>query len=151
MRAGQTDGVVVSELAQVLILRRDAAAAVPWAQKTVSLDPRSPRALTLLGDALVRTGSLDEARKAWLAASKLTEDDRIGIDRMAQAALVAADSALKERDPARAERLLRKVIAFQPENAVAHAKLGVALTRLGFAQSAAAWAKRAAELGAAKI
>jgi Flp pilus assembly protein TadD len=150
IRAGQTDAIVASELAQLLILRRDAAAAVPWARETVRLDPRSPRALTLLADALVRTGDLDEARSAWLGASKLTEDDRAGIDRMARAALAAADSALKERDPARAERLLRKVIAFQAENAAAHSKLGTALTRLGFPESAEAWTKRGAELSAPK-
>jgi Flp pilus assembly protein TadD len=133
-----------------LILRRDAAAAVPWAQEAIRLDPSSPRALTLLGDALVRTGNLDEARRAWLRASRLAEEDRAGTERMARAALAGADNALRERDPARAERLLRKVITFQPENAVASSKLGVALTRLGFIESAEAWTKRAAELSAAK-
>jgi Flp pilus assembly protein TadD len=69
---------------------------------------------------------------------------------MTRATLTAADSALKERDPARAERLLRKVIAFQPENAEAHTKLGLALTRLGFAASSEAWTRRGAELSAAR-
>jgi hypothetical protein len=128
--------------ARQALIRGDAVAAVPWAQETVRLDPRSPRALTLLGDAQVRAGNLKEARRAWLAASNLAEGDRAGIDRMAQAALAAADSALKERD----QRLLRKVIAFQSENAAAHRKLASALTRLGFAQSAEAWTKRGAEL-----
>lgn len=150
IRAGQTDANVAGELAQVLILRRDAAAALPWAQEAIRLDPSSTRALTLLGDALVRTGNLDEARRAWLRASKVAPDDSAGIERMARTALAAADNALRERDPARAERLLRKVIAFQPENAVAASKLGVALTRLGFTHSAEAWTKHAAELGAAK-
>jgi Flp pilus assembly protein TadD len=85
IRAGQADAITASELAQVLILRRDAVAAIPWAQETVRLDPGSPRALTLLGDALIRAGNLEEARRAWLGASKIAEDDHSGIDHMGSA------------------------------------------------------------------
>lgn len=150
IRAGQADASVAIELAQVLILRRDASAAVPWALEARRINPTSALALNLLGDALVRTGNLDEARSLWLKASKLSEGDRAGIARQARAALAPADNALRERDPARAERLLRRVIAFQPENGAAHSKLAVALTRLGFTESAEAWTKRAAEFGPAQ-
>ncbi|MFZ5896038.1 MAG: tetratricopeptide repeat protein [Myxococcota bacterium] len=145
-RAGNADAVVAFELAQLLLLRRDASAAAEWARRAAHVEPQSARVLGLLGDALVRTGNLDEARKAWLASAKLGETDQAGIARMAQQTFDAAEGALKERDFPRAERLLRRVIALQPENARAHAKMGIALTKLGFAKSAEAWSQRATEL-----
>lgn len=135
----QVDAAVSLELAQLLLLRRDAVAATTWAQRAQQSDPRSARVLGLLGDTLVRSGNLENARKNWLAAVNLSENDRIGIGRMVQRTFDAAVGSLKERDPARAERLLRRVLAFQPANAEARAKLSVALGQLGFANSAEAW------------
>jgi Flp pilus assembly protein TadD len=150
LRAENTDATASFELAQLLLLRRDGAAAVDWARKAAALEGNSTRVLNLLGDALVRTANVDEARNAWLGAAKVDENDASAVARLAQGLLDAADASLKERDPARAERLLRRVIALQPENAQAFAKLASALTRLGFARSASAWSERAAELAAPK-
>ena len=150
VRAENTDATASFELAQLLLLRRDGAAAVDWARKAAALEGNSTRVLNLLGDALVRSANVNEARKAWLGAAKLDENDASAVARLAQSFLGTAEVSLKERDPARAERLLRRVIALQPEDAQASAKLASALTRLGFARSASAWSERAAELARQK-
>lgn len=141
-------GIPEEQLAQLMLLRRDATAAVNWAQEATHMESNSLRSLGLLGDALVRVGSSNEARSVWLSAAKLIEEGRAGIDRMVASTLGAAESSLKERDPARAERLLRRVIAFHPENAEAHAKMAVAMSKLGFPKSAELWLRRSKELSA---
>ena len=144
--ATNAPATVSLELAQLLLLRRDAAAASLWLEQAASLAPESTRILELKGDAAVRVGNLDEARSAWLRAEGLRADDGAGIDRMVQRALAGADASLRARDPRRAERLLRKVLAFRPNDAAVHAKLGITLTRLGFPNSAELWFRRSAEL-----
>lgn len=146
LRARENDATAAVELAQVLLLRRDATAAARWAEQAARLEPSSARVLALLGDTAVRTGDLDGARAAWLKSAKLTAEDGPGIERMVESTLEAAERSLKERDPARAERLLRRAVVFQPENGPAHANMALVLTQLGFAESAALWSKRAAEL-----
>ncbi|MFZ5889563.1 MAG: tetratricopeptide repeat protein [Myxococcota bacterium] len=146
VRAKNAEVNIPFELAQLLLLRRDTTAAAHWANEAARLDPRAPRILNALGDALVRTGNLEDARAAWLAASNLTGSDPAASDRFAQQMLTDAEGALRERDPARAERLLRRVVAFRPHSAAAHAKLGIALHRLGFRKSAELWSQRSVEL-----
>jgi tetratricopeptide (TPR) repeat protein len=147
VRANSADPTASFELAQLLLLRRDGAAAAHWAQQAARLESRSSRVLELLGDAAIRAGDGEQARKAWLGAAKLEDNDHAGIERLVQATLDAANASLKERDPARAERLLRRVVALRPDNAAVHAKLAAALGKLGFTKSAELWAQRAAELG----
>jgi Flp pilus assembly protein TadD len=134
------------ELAQLLLLRRDAIAANTWIEQAAQLAPESTRILELKGDTAVRIGNLEEARSAWLRAAGLSPDDGAGIDRMLRRVLADADASLRARDPRRAERLLRRVLAFRPDDAAAHTKLGIALTRLGFPDSAELWFRRSAQL-----
>ncbi|MDQ2642877.1 MAG: tetratricopeptide repeat protein [Myxococcota bacterium] len=144
--ASDAPAMVSLELGQLLLLRRDARAASVWLQQAASLSPESKRILELQGDAAVRVGNLDEARSAWLRAAGVSANDGPGIDRLLRRALAEADASLRARDPRRAERLLRRVLAFRPDDAPVHAKLGIALTRLGFAKSAELWFRRSAEL-----
>lgn len=137
---GNAEPLVLSELAQLLLLRRDANAAVEWAQQAARRDP-SVRNLGLLGDALVRTGNVDGAREAWLAGAKIPKDDRAAIDKMLATTMAEARASLQQRDAARAERLLRRVLAFDPENVTARAQIAIALTRLGFSKSAQRWSQ----------
>jgi hypothetical protein len=146
IRARNAPATVSVELARLLLLRRDAVAASVWVQQAISLAPNSTRVLDLAGDAAVRTGDLEEARSAWLRAAGIAEDDRTGIARLVERVLAAADTSLRERDPERAERLLRRVLAFRPDHAGAHAKLSLALARLGFPKSAELWSRRGIEL-----
>lgn len=136
--SGSAEPLVLSELAQLLLLRRDANAAVEWAQQAARRDP-SVRNLALLADALVRTGNVDGARAAWLAGAKIAKDDRAAIDKMLATTMAEARASLQHRDAARAERLLRRVLAFDPENVTARAQIAIALTRLGFSKSAERW------------
>jgi predicted Zn-dependent protease len=145
--AGNAPAMVSVELARLLLLRRDAVAASRWVHEALRTAPESPRVLDLLGDAAVRLGDLDGARRAWLGAAGLSSDDRAGIERMVRRILTAADTSLRERDPRRAERFLRRVVAFRPDDAEAHAKLAIALAKLGFPDSAELWSRRGAELG----
>jgi len=138
IRADASNPNLPIELAQLLLLRRDAAAAARWAEQALRLDPRSSLGLSVLGDALVRTGELGKARTAWLASAHVAADDPAEVLKYVQRSLAEAERALQERDPARAERHLRRVLAFEPENVAAHTKLAIALGRLGLPRSAKA-------------
>lgn len=146
-RVPGADSTVMIELAQLLLLRRDGAAAVEWAERALSLEPRSARALNVLGDAQIRAGDEDAARRAWLRAAGGALDDAAAARVMAQRDFAEAERCARS-DPARAERLLRRVVALEPQNALAQARLGSALTRLGFAKSGELWTRRANELAA---
>jgi hypothetical protein len=106
--ATSAPATVSLELAQLLLLRRDAIAASSWIEQAAHLAPDSARILELKGDAAVRTGNLEEARSAWLRAAGLSADDSAGIDRMLRRVRADADASLRARDPRRAERLLRR-------------------------------------------
>jgi hypothetical protein len=144
--ATSAPATVSLEFAQLLLLRRDAIAASSWIEQAAHLAPDSTRILELKGDTAVRTGNLEEARSAWLRAAGLSADDDAGIDRMLRRVRADADASLRARDPRRAERLLRRVLAFRPNDAAAHSKLAIALTKLGFPDSAELWFRRSAEL-----
>jgi Flp pilus assembly protein TadD len=135
--------VVFFELSQLLLLRRDAAAAAEWAQRALAIEPTSARTLGLLGDALVRIGKVSEARDAWILAAKLPSSDPKNVQRMTRGDFEEGQRALKQRDLARAERFFRRVLAFEPDHALAQAKLAVTLGRLGLGKSARYWAESA--------
>ena len=108
------------------------------------------RALGALGDALVRTGNVTEARKAWLAAERMPEPSESALDRMVRRDMEQAQRALKERNFVRAERLFRRVLAFAPEQAVASGGLAACLRKLGETREAEAWELRAGSRSAKK-
>jgi Flp pilus assembly protein TadD len=141
--AGNAEAIVLSEFAQLLLLRRDGKAAAEWAKQAARIEPSS-RNLGLLGDALIRAGDLVGAREAWLASAKIAKDDHVAIGKMLNSTLADARASLQHRDAARADRLLRRVLGFDPENATARTEIAVALTRLGFRKSAELWSQHTA-------
>jgi hypothetical protein len=129
------------DLAQLMLLRRDAAAAVTYAQRAVELDSNK-RSQQLLGDALIRSGKTSEARTAWLTANGIAADNARGVKALIQNELIEGQRALKQRDYARAERLFRRVAAFET-SAPAFAGMARALLHLGHKQAAFAWIAKA--------
>lgn len=141
------DGNILIELAQLLLLRRDGGSAAEWAQRALSLEPRNARALNILGDAQLRAGNLESGRRALLQAASRAPEDASAARLLVQRDLEEAEHCAKS-DPARAERLLRRIVAFEPQNVLARSKLAAALSRQGFSHSAELWNRSAAELAA---
>jgi tetratricopeptide (TPR) repeat protein len=134
---------VMLSLTQLLLIRRDATMAAHWAENALKLNPENSQGLALLGDALILTGKIEEARKAWLSSERTPELGGTALRRMVQRDFEEAQRTVKHRDYARAERLLRRVTAFEPEHAAASAALATCLLRLGHAGAAESWALRA--------
>ena len=130
------------ELAQLLLIRRDGAAAVDWARKGTALDPLSTRAQSLLGDGLVRTGDHAGAKKAWLAASKIQPGETELIGELFRRSLREAELSLKKRDYLRAERFFRRSVVLDPESLAASRGLALTLFRLGDFKPSERWAHR---------
>lgn len=133
------------ELSQSLLARRDSVAALAWAERALAAHPTSAAALALSGDALVRTGEVEQAKQQWLRAAKLPNADHAAVTRMARANFEEAQRAAKQYDFARAERYYRRVLAFEPANAQAAAKLSETLAKMAQPKAAEYWARRAAE------
>lgn len=134
------------ELAQLLLIRRDGAAAVEWARKATALDPLSTRAQSLLGDGLVRIGDHAGAKKAWLAAAKIQPGETEQITELFRRSLREAELSLKKRDYLRAERFFRRSVVLDPESLAASRGLALTLFRLGDFKPAERWAHRAIAL-----
>jgi DNA-binding response OmpR family regulator/Tfp pilus assembly protein PilF len=142
-------------LTQLLLLRRDGAAAAEAARRALEMDPASTRALSLLGDALVRTGDIERAKHTLLRAARLEDDAASAVARMLTQDLHEADQAFRKNDYARSERFYRRVLAFRPESLTATLGLGSSLLRQADTVPARLWAERAIELddksGAARL
>jgi tetratricopeptide (TPR) repeat protein/DNA-binding response OmpR family regulator len=133
-------------LSNLLLLRRDGAGAAEWARRAVKLDPKNTRAQGLLGDALARTGDLENARKAWLLAAGVSPDKQPELEALARRDMREAELSVKKFDYVRAERFFRRVVAFNERNAEAVLGLAVSLLRLDDVAAAKAWGERAAQL-----
>ena len=62
---------VVLQLAQALLLERDGAKALEYAEIAAAIDPNPTRVQEVLGDAYARVGAYADARRAWFAAAAL--------------------------------------------------------------------------------
>jgi Flp pilus assembly protein TadD len=134
------------ELAQLLLLRNDGAAAAHWAKEGVRLEPSSPRGQSLLGDALAHLADAPGARAAWFAAARIPEPSASQIADLTKRSLLEAEQALIRRDLARAERFFRRAVILDPASAAANLGLATALLRLGEPEPAERAAGRAFEL-----
>lgn len=144
-RPHNIDGLL--NLAQLLVVRRDGAQAAQWAGRALALDPHSRRALGTLGDALIRTGKVNEARTAWLAAENRSEPHGDELALMIRRDMEEAQRMLlKVRDLARAERMFRRVVAFDPKNVVAMVGVAKCLRMLGEKDESRSWDLRAQAL-----
>lgn len=134
------------ELAQLLLIRRDGAAAAEWAQKGVRLDSANTRGQSLVGDGLARTGDFDGARRAWYAAASVNTPSAQEIEQLFLRAQKEAEQALATRDYMRAERFYRRAAVLDPKSTAAQRGLASALLRIGEAKNALAWMRRAEQL-----
>jgi tetratricopeptide (TPR) repeat protein/DNA-binding NarL/FixJ family response regulator len=131
------------DLAQLFLIRKDGAAAAEEAKSAVELDPNSSRALSLLGDGLVRVGDHEGAKAAWLKAAGVDANDAPRFKALLTRNLHEADASLKNKDVARAERFFRRAIVLDPDNMEASRGLAGVLNQLGDGAAAVRWAQRA--------
>ena len=143
----QKNPAIPLELAQLMLLRRDGAASVAWAKKSLDRDPTSLRAQGVLGDGLARVGDYDGAKRAWLLSVRLEGDSDALYRELSFSSLREARSALGRRDFARAERFFRRAVVLDADNGPASNGLADALLRLGDTASALRWAHRAVSVG----
>jgi Flp pilus assembly protein TadD len=137
------------ELAQLLLIRRDGAAAAEWAREGVRLEPTSTRGQSLVGDGLARVGDEEGARRAWYAAAAVNTPSPEEIQGLTLRAMKEAEQALSTRDYMRAERFFRRAVILDATNVSAHRGLATALLRIGEAPNALAWARKGLELAPA--
>lgn len=131
------------DLAQLLLIRKDGAAAAEEARKAVELDPNSGRAQSLLGDGLVRIGDHQGAKLAWLLAAGVDANDAVKFKALLERNLREAEASLKKKDVSRAERFFRRAIVLDPDSLAASRGLAACLNQLGDGAAAVRWAQRA--------
>jgi tetratricopeptide (TPR) repeat protein len=131
------------DLAQLLLIRKDGAAAAEEARQAVQLDPASGRAQSLLGDALVRIGDHEGAKQAWLLAAGIDANDGVKFKALLERNLREAEASLKKKDVSRAERFFRRAIVLDPDSLPASRGLAACLNQLGDGAAAVRWAQRA--------
>ncbi|GAB1471303.1 hypothetical protein MASR2M66_21810 [Chloroflexota bacterium] len=111
--------------------------------------PDQPKALNSLGQALYQLNNVDDALKIYLRAAKLSQDDPVPMEKVAQlserlgdlktameAAIRAGDLFLKQRDIEKAIENWVHVTSINPENAIAHSRLAQVHQGLGHHQQA---------------
>ena len=111
--------------------------------------PDHPKALNSLGLALYQMGQFDEALQTYLSVAKLSPDDPVPMEKVAQlcerlgnlqdgvqASLRAADLFLAQRDTDKAIENWARITNLNPEHAIAHSRLAQVHEKLGHAQQA---------------
>lgn len=111
--------------------------------------PDHPKALTSLGLALFQLNHVDEALQIYMRVAKITPDDPVSMEKVAQlservgdlktamdAAIRAGDLFLKQRDTEKALENWVRVTNINPENAIAHSRLAQVHEKLGHKQQA---------------
>lgn len=118
-------------------------------RKALQEFPDHPKALNSLGLALYQLGHFDEALQIYLHVAKLSPDDPIPVEKIAQlcerlgdlkiavnAALRAGDLYLSQRDVDKAIENWVRVTNLNPEQPLAHSRLAQVHERLGHTQQA---------------
>lgn len=137
----QTNPALPLELAQLMLLRRDGARAVEWANKGLALDATSARGQGILGDGLARVGDYEGAKRAWLTSLRLEpSSDPQQFKALSFSSVREAQASLKRKDFARAERFFRRGVVMDDDNVAASNGLSDALLKLGDTASALRWA-----------
>ena len=143
----QNNAAIPLELAQLLLLRRDGAAAVEWARKGLEKDPTSVRGQAILGDGLARLGEFEPAKRAWLASMRLEpKSEEQQFKDLSFSSVKEAQASMKRRDVARAERFYRRAVVLDGDNIPASNGLANALLKLGDMSSALRWANHSVAL-----
>jgi Tfp pilus assembly protein PilF len=133
-------------LARLYLVRRDWEKVAEYGQSALELDPKSRSALGVTGDALAALHKTDDARKAWLAAERKPQASPRELRLIAKRNMALATRVARLKDFLLAERLYRRVLLIEPENADAIKGVAVCLLKAGDYRAAQAWARRAAQL-----
>jgi tetratricopeptide (TPR) repeat protein len=133
-------------LGRLFLVRRDWEKAAQYGQSALELDPASPRALGIVGDAWAALSRTDEARSAWLAAEKKTKASRRELDLIARRNMALAKRVERLQDFSLAERLYRRVLLLQPDHIGATQGMASCLARVGDHAAAETWAHKAEQL-----
>jgi len=121
----------------VKLIESDPAAAEAKAREALALNSADPAAYRLLGASLRRLGKDDEANRAELSAIEVSGNDPD---------LIRAQQALKARDFATSEAILRTILRARPTDVVAIQMLGEIAAVPGLLQEAEAQHRRALSL-----
>jgi tetratricopeptide (TPR) repeat protein len=130
-------------LGRLFLVRRDWEKAAEYGQSALKLDPKSRRALAVVGDAWAALHKTKQARAAMLAAERKPNPGASEL-----ALIVRRDMALARRverlqDFTLAERLYRRVLLLEPEHTGAMKGIASCLHRIGDHRAAEIWARRA--------
>lgn len=119
------------------LIESDPAAAAAEARKALARNPSDAAAYRLLGASLRRLGDDDSANEAELAAIDASARDPD---------LIRASQALKARDYATSERLVRSVLTARPDDVLAIQTLGELAAAAGLVHEAESHHRRALSL-----
>jgi tetratricopeptide (TPR) repeat protein len=106
-------------------------AAIDELHQALSISERYPEAWTALGEVSLAAGRMDEGIDAYKRAVALGASDPALRAKMVAGLNAIAMSRMRAGDLAGAESTLREAIAAAPDNATAHASLGVLFARSG--------------------
>ncbi len=123
-------------------------AATNWAQWAYAKHPSDPEVKQLLADVRNRQGRLDEARALLHDAMNVSAADIRVIRQVARKYTNAGYKALRALDPGQGERLFRRAVTLDGNNALAHAGLAEVSLRGGELQIAEKHAATAVRLDA---
>jgi tetratricopeptide (TPR) repeat protein len=121
-----------------------------WAE--YGIEHRGKHARTskeLLGDVLSQMGDVEGAKRMWLETMQVESDDVITLRTVSRSLTRNASQARQGGDHPLAERLLRRAVLLDEENADAASLLAASLFKNAQAGLAERWAKHALKLDAA--
>jgi Tfp pilus assembly protein PilF len=133
-------------LARLYLVRRDWEKAAQYGQSALELDPKNRNALGVVGDAWAALHKTDEARTAMLAAERKPQASPPELRLIARRNVALAARVARLNDFLLAERLYRRALLIEPENADATKGIAACLLKAGDFRAAEAWARRANQL-----
>ncbi len=136
-------GPAVAGLVNYYLSERALEQAHKWALKGVEVSPKSRAAQEALGDVLNQMGRVEEAREIWLTSFGLEEKDDAKLAGVVKNYVRSAVAARRGGAYPLAERLLRRALSFDPENADAVALFVTTLRKNGQDGLAEKWDSRA--------
>lgn len=139
-------GPAVAGLVNFYLSERALEQAHKWALKGVEVSPKSRAAKEALGDVLNQMGRVAEARDIWLESFGLEEKDEAKLAGVVKNYVRSAIAARRGGADPLAERLLRRALSFDPENAEAVALFVTTLRKNGEDKLADQWESRASKL-----
>jgi tetratricopeptide (TPR) repeat protein len=137
-------------LAQYSLGARSTLQAERWIREVLKVQPESPVARELLGDILHQQGRLDEALTTWLDTLNVAAEDMAKRKAVARVWIGHSRTALAATDYPRAERSLRRALAFDPHSVEGASLMALVFRRRKNDDRADAWDAEAARLRGAR-